>query len=261
MAPIHDACIRGDVEEVQRILDNTENPKHLLSSYNETGFNAYALAFVNKRYDLIRYLSKTFPSIELYMLLQDVIKLQKLDCSIHDYIENGFIEEFNEQVICDAIISSLSQGIDVNSRNSSLDTPLHLACRYKMKRVINLLLNNGADVHSLNRTLKHPIHELCDITGTEDPEDFEDMLKILINHGAKVDATDSQHNTPTDILFECEFGDSIKKSFTNIMVKTAVDLKQSLEITKKENNLTPQVQSLLIHTSIAIKQLERLKQT
>lgn len=262
MAPIHDACIRGDVEEVQRLLDNTDNPKNLLSTNNETGFNAYALAFINKKYDLIRHLSKKIPSLDLFMLLQDVIRLQKLDCSIHDIIENGFIEEFNEEVICNAIVSSLNEGIDVNSRNSSLDTPIHLACRYKMKLVLNLLLEKGADVHSLNRTLKHPIHELCDITGAEDPKGFEEMLTTLIRYGAKLDAMDSQENTPSDILFEHrEYGETIKKTFTNVMVRTVVDLKQSLEITKKENNLTPQVQSLLIHTSIAIKQLEHLKQT
>jgi ankyrin repeat protein len=150
----------------------------------------------------------------------------------------------------------------VNSRNSSLDTPLHLACRYKMKFIINLLLNKGADVNALNRTLKHPIHELCDITSDEDPEDFEDILTTLIKYGAQLDAIDSQEHTPSDILFgHREYGESIKQAFTNVMVKTVIDLKQSLEKTKKENSLTPQIQSLLIHTSIEIKQLENLKQT
>ena len=262
MAPIHDACIRGDVEEVQRLLNNTDDPKALLSSNNETGFNAYALAFINKRYDLIRHLSKGKPWFELYVLLQDVIKIQKLDCSIHDIIENGFIENFDEEVICDTVINLLNEGIDVNSRNSSLDTPLHLACRYKMKFIINLLLNKGADINALNRTLKHPIHELCDITSDDDPKDFEDILTTLIKYGAQLDSIDSQEHTPSDILFgHREYGESIKQAFTKVIVKTVIDLKQSLEKTKKENSLTPQIQSLLIHTSIAIKQLENLKQT
>lgn len=262
MAPIHDACIRGDIEEVKNILNNTDNRTCILSSVNETGFNAYALAFVNNNHEVIRYLSKTIPSIEIFMLLQDVLKLNKLDCSIHDVIDNGFVEEFHEEVICDAIVDLLDKGIDVNNRNSSLDTPLHLACRYKMKLVSKLLLEKGADVKSLNRTLKNPIHELCNIIGSEQPDVFKDILITLINYGAELDAVDSQKQTPSDILFEHPGygnGTDIKKVFTNVIVEIVCNLKKTLEQIKKENNVTPQVQSLLIHTSIAIKQLEYLK--
>lgn len=264
MAPIHDACIRGDIQEVQRLLDDTDDPKALLSSTNDSGYNAYALAFVNQRYELVRHISKGKPWFEIFMLFQDVIKLQKLDCSMHDIIENGYIETFDEESICYGIMSLLDEGKDVNSRNSSLDTPLHLACRYKMKLVVNFLLDKGADVQALSRTLKHPIHELCDITGDEDIDStsFEDILTTLINYGAKLDGLDSHQRTPIDILYEKpNCGETIKKAFANVMVKTVIDLKQSLETTRKENSLTPQVQSLLIHTSIAIKQLEKLKQT
>lgn len=262
MAPIHDACIRGDIKEVQSLLDNTDNPKALLASFDDTGLNAYALAFVNKHYDLVRHLFHGIEWFEIFILLQDVLKIQKLDYSIHDIIETGFIEEFNEELICDSIVALLDEGIDVNSLNSCLDTPLHLACRYKMKSVIDLLLENGANVTSLNRHLKHPIHEFCDIIGDEEPQIFEDILVTLIEYGAKLDVTDSQQLTPLDILFEHPgIGENIKKTFTNVMMKTVFDLKQKLETTKKESNLTPQVQSLLIHTSIAIKQLEYLQKT
>lgn len=260
MASIHDACIRGDIEEVQRLLDSSDNPNALLASNNETGFNAYALAFINKKYELIRHISRDRPGLQTFTLLQDILKLQKLDCSIHDAIDNGFIDDFHEELICDTIVSLLNEGKDINSRNSSLDTPLHIACRYKMKSVIDILLKKGADVHSLNRVLRNPLHELCDITGAEDPEIFEDILISLINHGAVLDAVDSQQQTPLDVLYENDGCVNLKKAFTNSMVKQVVNLKQSLDTVKKENNLTPQVQYLLIQTSIAIKQLEQLSQ-
>lgn len=264
MAPIHDACIRGDIEAIQRILDNTDNTDTLLTSNNETGMNAFVLAFINKQYEVVRYISKGASRIEIYFLLQGVLKQHKLDCSIHDAIDNGYMESYTEDYIIEEIKSLLNEGNDVNSMNSELDTPLHLVCRYKLKFVLQFLLENGGDVHSLNRNLKQPIHELCDMThnfgDNDNPQIFEDMLTILINKGADLDSQDSQNQTPFDILFEHPgYGENIKKAFTNVMVKSVINLKQSLETAKKEINVTPQVQSLLIHTSIAIKQLEYLE--
>lgn len=260
MAPIHDACIRGDVEEVQRILHDLDNPQVLLASKNEAGFNAYVLAFTHKQHDVMQLISKHVSWFEIFVLLQDVSQQLKLDCSIHDVIENAFLEEFQENHICDTIVTLLNQNVNVNSRNSTyLDTPLHLACRYKMKLVMNLLLENGADVQCVNRDLKQPIHELCNINGNENHNDFADMLTTLIKYGAKLDATDAQQHTPFDIILQQQYCENIKNAFTDVMIRTVINLKQSLETTKKENNLTPQVQSLLIHASIAIKQLENLE--
>lgn len=262
MAPIHDACIRGDIEEIKRILDNTDNPKVILASTNDAGFNAYVLAFINQQYEVVRYITKETSWSEVYMLLQDVLKQYRLDCSIHDVIDNGYMESYTEEGIIDGIKSLLNEGKDINSRGSDMNTPLHIVCRYKLKSVLKFLLENGADVNCLNRNLRQPIHELCDLTqnseDNDNPQVFEDMLTMILEYGADISVEDSQKQTPCDLLFEHPgYADKIKKAFTNVIVRNVIDLKQSLQKAKKESNITPQVQSLLIYASIAIKQLEQ----
>ena len=261
MAPIHDACVRGDVEEVKRILSATDNPKGLLETKDDNGTNSYVLALVNKQYDVMRMISTDRTWLELFVLYVDASKHYTLDCTIHELIENGYQQDYTEDYIIENIQDVLNTKKNIDSRDGNLSSPLHIACYYKMSKIVELLLENGADVNAINRNLEQPIHLLCDIRGDDTPQVFTDVLMLLLEHGAELNAVNIHNQTPCDIVFHNTLGfDEIKKAFTKVMISNVYDLKKSLELTRKQNNLTPQVQELLIHASIAMKQLEEIRQ-
>lgn len=260
MAPIHDACISGDIEEVKRILSANNDPKALLEAVDENGNNPYVLALVNKKYEVMRFISIGKTWSELFCLYANVSKYYTLDCSLHEIIENGFQEDFSEDYICENIQDLLTQGINTDTRDGNLNSPLHVACYYKLSKIVKVLLDKGADVNAINRNLEQPIHLLCDIRDDDTQEVFTDILLLLLKHGANLNTVDIHNKTPCDIMFQDNEGfDHFKKAFTDVMISTVIDLKESLEFTKKENNLTPQVQELFIHASIAMRHLENMR--
>jgi len=261
MAPIHEACIRGDIHELKRILENNSDPKSLLDTKDENGNNVFVLSLINNQYDIMRYLSRGKSWIELYVSYLNVSKNYKLDCTLHDIILNSVYEDYTEDYIIEYIKNELKQNSNLETRDCNLNTPLHIACEHRLSNVVKLLLDNGADVYAVNRDLAQPLHILCNTTPEDKPEVFKNILSLLIEKGANVNAINIHNQTPCDILFD-SYHDTIselQKEFTKIMINNVVNLKKSLEDTKKENILTPQVQELLIHASIAMKQLEYMK--
>lgn len=70
--------------------------------------------------------------------------------------------------------------INVNIRNSSMETPLHIACfnaRYRpCLEMIRFLVKNGADVNAKEEWCHTPLHMACQDNLTE-------VAEILINEG------------------------------------------------------------------------------
>lgn len=261
MAPIHDACIRGDIDELKRILENSSDSKTLLDTKDENGNNVFVLSLINKQYDIMRYLSRGKSWIELYVSYLNISKHYKLDCTLHDIIANGYHGGYTEEYIIECIQNELLQNSNLETRDCNLNTPLHIACSFRFMDIVKLLLDNGADVNALNRDLEQPLHVLCNTNSEDTPEVFKNILSLLIEKGANVNAINIHNQTPCDILFDSYHDDisELQKEFTKSMINNMLNFKKSLEYTKKENIITPQVQELLIHASIAMKQLEYMK--
>lgn len=265
MAPIHDACISGDIDEVKRILDASNDPKALLESKDDYGNNPYVLSLIHKKYDIMRHITRGRTWTELYALYVNVSKNYKLDCTLHDIIHNGFNEGYTEEYIIENIQTVLQNDSILTTRDCNLNTPLHIACEHRLSKVVQLLLDNGADVSAVNRNLDHPIHVLCNIYAEDSPEVFKEILLALMKQGANLKAVNIHNQTPCDLVFDnlhnYDSASEIQKAFTKVMVDNVVNLQKSLEHSRKENIVTPQVQELLIHVSIAMKQLEDIKNT
>jgi Ankyrin repeats (many copies) len=260
MAPIHDACVSGDVEEVKRLLNASSDQKGLLETVDENGNNPYVLALIHKHYDIMRIISIGKTWLELFVLYVNVSKHYTLNCTLHEIIENGYQEDFSEEYILENIQKLLKEGINIHARDGNLSSPLHIACYYKFSKIVKVLLDHGADVNAINRNLEQPIHLMCDIRDEDTPEVFTDILLLLLSHGANLNTLNIHNKTPCDIMFQDNIGfDNYKKAFTDVMIDKVINLKESLEFTKKENNITPQVQELFIHASIAMRHMENMR--
>lgn len=101
---------------------------------------------------------------------------QPLDSKTQQFFEAVYKEDFAR------IKDLLDQGVDVNAKNHSKETALHLT---NDKKVMVLLLERGADVHALNDLGMTPIF------GRE-----LDLVKILIKAGADINARSADGNTP-----------------------------------------------------------------
>jgi ankyrin repeat protein len=83
----------------------------------------------------------------------------------------------------------LAHGAEVNAKNSSGMTPLHLAAGNGHKDVAELLLAHGAEVNAKNSSGMTPLH-LAAGNG------HKDVAELLLAHGAEVNAKDNFGNTP-----------------------------------------------------------------
>ena len=84
----------------------------------------------------------------------------------------------------------IKNGADVNSRDSSQNTPLHLACENGNLKMVMVLLENGATIDAKNIDEDTPLHLAC-LNG------YTVLAMALIEKGAAVDATDNNGSTPS----------------------------------------------------------------
>jgi len=112
------------------------------------------------------------------------IQAQKGNAQIAQlFIEKG--ASINEPVI-----------LDPNSRNSSHhqndftinSTPLHLACQNNLE-VANYLIDAGADIHAVNIGGSTPLHVACKFNS-------KDLIEKLIKKGADINKNNKKGNTP-----------------------------------------------------------------
>jgi len=85
----------------------------------------------------------------------------------------------------DQIQVLIAQGADVNAKNNSGQTLLHLACRTGNKEVAVLLIDKGADVDAETELGWTPLHDASTLGN-------HDIVKLLIDKGADVNANRAQ---------------------------------------------------------------------
>lgn len=103
----------------------------------------------------------------------------------------------------------LKNGLPVNARNGSRHTLLYIASRLKNVEAVRMLLAHGADANDGGtecspggscraqfRTALHEAVHLPSTLGKYSPEMGRELVKQLVEHGARVDVGDPQGNTP-----------------------------------------------------------------
>ena len=79
--------------------------------------------------------------------------------------------------------------VDPNIQNKDGETPLHIACRYKMTDAIKLLLQASADPNIKNENGDAPLHIAC-------MYEFTDAIKMLLQAGANPNIKNLEGETP-----------------------------------------------------------------
>uniref|UniRef100_A0A0G4FTL1 Uncharacterized protein n=1 Tax=Chromera velia CCMP2878 TaxID=1169474 RepID=A0A0G4FTL1_9ALVE len=90
-------------------------------------------------------------------------------------------------------------GADVNVREKGiLLTPLHVACEKLRTEMIRFLLSKDADVHLVDTMQRTAIHMAIDSASrlNPSPATLEEVLDLLISHGADLNALSSFGGTP-----------------------------------------------------------------
>lgn len=86
----------------------------------------------------------------------------------------------------------LEEGSDVESKDGSGHTPLHLAAATNMRNVADVLLECGAEVDARNHSGATPLHLAAWFNSRE-------AAQLLVDSGAKIDSRDTAGNTPLHI--------------------------------------------------------------
>ncbi len=88
----------------------------------------------------------------------------------------------------------LAAGADVNAKDRSWDTPLHMVARHTHPRFllksVRFLVENGADTNAQNKTKQTPLHILA---ARHMKDDFlREVITVLIENGANPNAKDNR---------------------------------------------------------------------
>eukprot|EP00961_Rhodomonas_salina_P220885 2986363-Rhodomonas_salina.2 len=112
---------------------------------------------------------------------------RKSDCvsdpeeqKLHDCSASGDVEKVNELLL---------QGVNVNSRNASARTPLHIAAYNGHISIVQALIAAGADIHSMDKLEKTSLH-LAAWKG------YVDIASLLVDAGADINACDCWGKSP-----------------------------------------------------------------
>jgi ankyrin repeat protein len=114
---------------------------------------------------------------------------------LHVVAEGG---DYNSRDDNDAIVAQLllERGADVNVPDDDNQTPLHLACYFGRVKVVQVLINAGANVDMKNDQGQSPLHVVSG-GAYDSQEDGISVARLLVKHGADVNAQDNNHATPS----------------------------------------------------------------
>ena len=101
----------------------------------------------------------------------------------------------------DAMVYKLIRlGADINARDFNLQTPLHEASAKGYKKVVEILVNEDAAIDAqdsdLQTPLFHPLFHWLSQTSRTSQADHMDIIKLLVDKGADINAKDRYGNVP-----------------------------------------------------------------
>ncbi len=242
--PMFSAAIRGGdkaAETVKLLLDGRDP---VTSSTGRRGSPLFAAISMNSSLKMIETLIDggydvnsrdkdnnetplhyaVFPSkanIEVIKLLLD----KGADPNAFDHVYEGPLDRAASQRKEDIVDLLLERGAEINSFDDWGLTPLLKASmRYNHFKAMEILINRGAEVNVVGKRLgETPLHRCA---GRGDVEG----IKLLLEHGAKVDVLDNKGKTPADWARDHEARVLDDKEKTSADRARAKEAKEALEV-------------------------------
>ena len=94
----------------------------------------------------------------------------------------------------------LTHGADVNARDDTLTSPLHLAEEYGRQQIVTMLLKHNADINSQDNHGQTPLHRLLGSRVYNDHD--SNCVRLLMKPGAEVNRRDKDGQTPLLLALE-----------------------------------------------------------
>jgi len=161
------------------------------------------------------------------------------NCTLPDKNNNSSINYFSINTLktpqdkiqlLDALIEA---GADCNTPNDNGYTPLHGAASDYEPIILKRLIELGADINARTKKLCTPLHLIrYDLDSTE-------SLKIVVAHGAHINAQDDQGLTPIRIAIKKNAINCVKLFLSLPGIKTSIlnkDGKSDLDTAKEEGH-------------------------
>jgi ankyrin repeat protein len=263
MANIIEACVHGDFETVKGLLevhDIEEQKRIIQETIDGEGKSLGVLAFLNKRYDLLRYLNKICnpePYFRFNHLYLPIYRHLDTDEEIDNIMEAAAAED--ENVVFERIKDLVENGKDVNIRGSCLETLLHYACSLHNLRLVGYLFGKGADVNAVTDKLETPIYFLCDSYdfvefNEEKVQCFGEMIGLLLSYGCDMNFSDISGTPPHVALLGSSADNAYKVRFFDEV--SAHHQRKIKEI--EPYSITNKAQELLVQVSLGMKAIERV---
>ena len=111
-------------------------------------------------------------------------------------VANGSSRDDESSVLIAQLL--LERGADVNMPDGAKDTPLHLASNSGQIKMVEVLLNAGANARAKNAQDQSPFDVISRLYGSRGGA--RRIERLLLEHGADVDAQDKNYATPSDFL-------------------------------------------------------------
>ena len=143
---------------------------------------------------------------------------------LHVVAEGGDYDSGDDN---DAVVARLllERGADVNVLNDENQTPLHLACYFGRVKLVQILLDAGANVDMKNDQGQTALHVVSGGRYNSE-EDGISVARLLVKHGADVNAQDNNNATPS--YFASHYGRQMLELYYRDAADAIIDQAQIL---------------------------------
>ncbi|MEG5045844.1 ankyrin repeat domain-containing protein [Microcoleus sp. B4-C1] len=137
-----------------------------------------------------------------YATTKEVAALLMLDVNARDKSGNTPLHLAVDRGSQDIAELLIANGAGVNVRNENGQTPLYRAIAIGHNEIAALLINNGTDVNNIDGSGTTPLHKAAHYGTVK-------ILKLLIAKGAEINIQDNQRKTPLDIAVDLKLQDTV----------------------------------------------------
>ena len=121
------------------------------------------------------------------------------DVDVRDYYADTPLCEACQAGVTDVAQWLLNHGADVNAQGCRSGHPLYLAAYYGYLKEVQILIKHNADIHIRYEFGHTPLHAAASPNSRRDQAD---IMQVLLDHGAIIDAEDNKGRTPLQIASE-----------------------------------------------------------